>query len=448
MKKLLFSIFFSMIITGIYAQFQIDGEFRTRAQLLHGYKKPIAKDIDPAFHIGQRTRLNLQYSHDILKTRISLQDVRVWGDENIVNPTGIQGKSNNTFDIYEAWVGIKLGEKGFIKIGRQEMKYDDQRHISWRNWWDRGQTYDAVTYRYINKDNGWRFDISGSYNSKSADLTGNDYSDGTDYFGTVNPILTHNFIYLKKTLNPKSYISITGIGAGYQKENTKNVIYMTYTEGIHFNYNMTKKSTDGIFGKANAFVQNGKNIKGNDIKAHMITALLGYRTMQKKLEFNIAFEQLSGNDAYSTDLSYKKIDHTYNLLYGGRHPYYEGYMDWFVVPKSSFFAGTTTISMNFQYKFTKKDILKLAFNYVNSTNNIIKVKPDNTLLKVDANTNLAQVFDLMYVKSFNKIMKLHTGFSYAVASDEFNKLKGINDPGKNYYTYIMLTIKPKFYSSK
>ena len=431
------------------AQFKLDAQFRVRGQILHGYKKPISKDTEPAIHIGQRTRLNLHYKNKNLKTLLSIQDVRVWGDENIVNPTGVKGKSFNTLDIYEAWVQFKTGKFSHLKIGRQELKYDDQRHISWRNWWNHGQSYDAVTYSFNNKKSGWQTDISASYNSKAENLTGNNYSDGTDYFGKVNPILTHNFVYIKKTLNPASYISFTGIGAGYQKEKTPNVIYMTYTEGLHLNFNMTPNAVDGFFAKANTFVQNGKNIKGKKISAYMVTGLAGYRTINKKLELYAGFEKLSGNNAYHTDPDYKDTDHTYNLLYGGRHPYYEGYIDWFVVPKSSLFAGTQTISANFQYKFGKKNILKLAYNYVAAGNNIIKKKADGSIVvKADKGTNLAQTFDLMYIKKIQKTMTLHSGISFAKASDTFHKMKGISDPGNNYFAYIMLTVKPTFFTSK
>ncbi len=196
--KLIITAIILSFVFSAQAQFKLDAQYRIRGQMLHGYKKPIPENVDPAIHIGQRTRLNLQYQYENIKTRLSVQDVRVWGDENVVNPTGVEGKNIGITDIYEAWVQIGLSEKSFIKLGRQEMKYDDQRHISWRNWWDTGQTYDAVLFSYKNKSTGWQIDLSGSYNSKKLDLTGNDYSDGTAYFGTVNPILTHNFIYILK----------------------------------------------------------------------------------------------------------------------------------------------------------------------------------------------------------------------------------------------------------
>ncbi len=440
--KILLSIIAISTFISMNAQFEIDGQFRTRAQILHGYKKPVIEKTNAAIHVGQRSRLNLKYQNNKIKTLFSIQDVRVWGDEDIVNHTGVKGKSYNTIDVYEAWVEFKTGEMSRIRIGRQEMKYDDQRHISWRNWWDRGQTYDAVLYSYLNKKSGWQVDLSGSFNSKSADLSGNDYSDGTEYFGNVNPIITQNFIYIKKSMSPKWYLSLTGIAAGYQKEGTKDIIYVTYTEGLHLNYNMTKKATNGIFAKNNLFLQNGKNIAGKNISANMITAQIGYRAMNKQLELSACLERLSGNNAENTDPEYLKTDHTYNLLYGGRHPYYEGYMDWFVIPKTYFNAGIQNISLNLLYKFNAKNVFKLSYNNVTNVNNIKK----NTL-KVSSGSSLAQFIDLTFIKKFDKNIKLHTGFSYAIPSNDFNNLKGITNPGKNYFFYTMLTVKPKFFSS-
>lgn len=431
--------------TATYAQFQIDAQYRIRSQFLHGYKMPAVEDADPAFHIGQRTRLNLRYNDTKNKfsTMLSLQDVRVWGDENIVNPTGVQGKSFNTVDIYEAWVKFSTGDYSSLKIGRQEMKYDDQRHISYRNWWDRGQTYDAILYSY--KHNGLQIDLSGSFNSKKEDLFGNDYSDGTDYFGTVNPMITQNFIYLKKDFG-KYYISLTGIGTGYQEEGTKDVIHMTYTEGVHLNYNATKKATDGIFGKFNAFIQNGKNINGQKVNAHMITGTLGLRTLNKQLEISANYELLSGNDGYNSDVNYTNTDHTYNLLYGGCHPYYDGYIDWFTTPKSSFYAGLQNYSFKLKYKFNKKNMLLFGFNYITLGNNVKKTVNGN-LISVDKGSNVAQNFDFTFIKGFNKTIKLISGFSYAIASDEYLDLKNITNPGTDYYFYTMLSVTPKLFSS-
>ncbi len=448
-QKGLFTLFIALFVFSANAQFKIDAQYRLRGQLLHGYKKPVAENVDPALHIGQRTRLNFRYNdkQNKFSSLISIQDVRIWGDENIVNPTGVQGKSNNTLDIYEAWVCFHLNDLSKLKIGRQEMKYDDQRHISWRNWWNRGQTYDAILFTRINKETGWRLDLSASYNSKGEDLFWNNYSDGTDYFGDVNPMLTQEFIYLKKQINPKLYVSFTAIAAGYQKEGSINTVYVTGTEGVHINYNATQKAMDGLFFKGNLFLQNGKNIQGKDKSAHMITALLGYRTLQKKFEFYGSFEYLSGNDATNTDPDYVNTDHTYNLLYGARHIYYEGYLDWFVTPESTLNAGLMTIGVKMNYKASKKDILELGFNNVRIPNNAVQLISGTGLAQYDKGTVLTNNIDLVYTRKINSFMKLINGFSYGMPTDEFLQMKGVVNAGTNYFLYSMLIVQPKLFDS-
>lgn len=429
------------------AQFKIDAQYRIRTQALHGYKTPIKEDVDAAIHVGQRTRLNLRYNNEQFSTLLSMQDVRTWGDADIVNGTGVQGKSFGTTDIHEAWVNYKFNPASSIKIGRQEMKYDDQRHLSWRNWWDTAMAYDAITFSHNNKETGWRFDLSASYNSRNSftEKIGNDYSDGTDYFGGVNPVQTQNFFYLKKKVNKKMYVSLLTIASGYQKEGTANTIYITGTEGLHLNYNATKKGTDGLFGVANVFVQNGKNITGEKISANMYTAQVGYRTMNKKLELSAKLEHLSGNDAKETDTDYTDVDHTYNLLGGARHPYYEGYMDWFVLPKSTKFGGLNNLNVKAVYKASPKNVFMFEYSNVSLATNVFKEM--DGVNRVYYDKALASTIDFTYLRKVNKMIQWRNGISYGIPTDDFNKMRGITDGGSNYFMYSMVTFSPKFFDS-
>ena len=446
-KQLVLTFILFAVAINMSAQFKIDAQYRIRGQALHGYKAPIAEETDAAFHVGQRTRLNLRYDHEKYSTLLSMQDVRTWGDADNVNGTGVAGKSYNNMDIYEAWVNFKFTNSN-LKLGRQEMKYDDQRHISWRNWWDTGMTYDAATFTYNNKENGMRFDISASYNSRNSftEKVGNDYSGVTDYFGSVNPVQTQNFVYIKKNFDNKMYISLMAIASGYQKEGTSNVIYMTGTEGLHFNYNATKKGKDGIFGVANAFIQNGKNIAGQKISANMFTAQLGYRMLDKKLELSAKMERLSGNDAEQyDDADYTDEVHTYNLLGGARHPYYEGYLDYFVTPASTGNGGLMNINFKASYKLSSKDILWFEYSNVSTSTNVLKETDGTNRIYYDK--ALVSTLDFTYTRKIDKDIKWMNGFSYGIPTDDFNAMKGITDGGSNFFFYTMVTFTPKFFDS-
>ena len=456
-RLLILSALMVAFIFSANAQFTIDAQYRVRAQALHGYKAPAKVDAEAAFHVGQRTRLNLNYKAEKYETKLSLQDVRTWGDADIVNATGVQGKSGNNIDIYEAWFKLKFDDKRSLKIGRQELKYDDQRLISWRNWWDRGMTYDAATFSCVNKDAGLSWDLSVSYNSNSSATTfGNDYlsldTSGVGYFGTVNPMITQNFLYIKKKIGDKLYVSATAIASGWQKAGTSSTIYVTGTEGIHINYNATKKAVDGPFAKVNLFVQNGHSAAGKEVNANMITAQLGYRTMDKKLEVSAGVEMLSGTDASDTTQAYADVDHNFNLLNGGRHPYYEGYLDWFVLPKSTKYGGLMTINFNVQYKLSKKDIVKLGVANVNLATNVFKELDDNGD-NVYYGKALTNNVDLTYIRKINKDVKLMVGASYGMPTEDLLQMKGMADAdgnyvsGQNYFVYTMLIVTPKFFDS-
>ena len=49
--------------------------------------------------------LNFYYSHPKFKVGISIQDVRVWGDEQLYTATGAYG-DNASLDMNEGWIEI------------------------------------------------------------------------------------------------------------------------------------------------------------------------------------------------------------------------------------------------------------------------------------------------------------------------------------------------------
>ena len=114
MKKTLIKISITLIFSFALmmqanAQFSITGEWRTRAEANNGYKYiPVEEDVTQ-YYVSQRTRLNLIYKSDSYDARLSLQDVRAWGGEDIYSGAGVWGY-NHGLDIHEAWVNLKLGE--------------------------------------------------------------------------------------------------------------------------------------------------------------------------------------------------------------------------------------------------------------------------------------------------------------------------------------------------
>ncbi len=141
----------------LHAQFSLSGEFRPRAEYRHGFQSLSAPDDDPAFFISQRSRLNLNFTESALKFGFSLQDIRVWGEVPQLN------RSDLNSSIHEAWAELQLGEKFFLKLGRQELIYDDSRIFGNVDWAQQGRSHDVAVFKYI-EENGFQLHTGLAYN--------------------------------------------------------------------------------------------------------------------------------------------------------------------------------------------------------------------------------------------------------------------------------------------
>ena len=87
-------------------EFKLSAEVRPRSELRNGFKTPTSEGKVPAFFTEQRSRLYLDYSEAKYKFRLSLQDVRFWGEV----PQIFKQEDGNTF-LSEAWGQYYLNNK-------------------------------------------------------------------------------------------------------------------------------------------------------------------------------------------------------------------------------------------------------------------------------------------------------------------------------------------------
>jgi hypothetical protein len=265
---------------------------------------------------------------------------------------------------------------------------------------------------------------------------------------------TLNFLYLKKQVNEKLYLSLTAIASGNQIEDETspyNKLHFMGTEGVHINYNDTKGAGDGLFFKGNAFIQNGKNKSGKEVKAAMATAYLGYRMLDRKLSIGGGVDYLSGNDASDSSADYIKYDHSFDLLYGARFPYYGGYINQIIINDKHLKGGGLVNSyIKMKYKMSKKTSLMATLHNNRLATNVVAVNdPGNEYYDKDLGTNI----DLELTSAIKKDIQLKIGGSYALPSDSFTRMSNVTDSngefnsGDNYYMWVMLTVKPTFFKN-
>jgi len=81
MKKILKIVLASFMVCTTYAQtFDFSGELRPRYENRHGFQNLIAEDEDGSNFVSQRTRLNFGFINDKMHFKVTLQNIRVWGD--------------------------------------------------------------------------------------------------------------------------------------------------------------------------------------------------------------------------------------------------------------------------------------------------------------------------------------------------------------------------------
>jgi hypothetical protein len=129
------------------SQVTVNAELRPRFEIRDGYKQLSDTSSLPAFFVSQRSRIGLGFAKEKYSIYFSIQDVRVWGDEQNYTSTGVTG-DNASIDLKEAWVEYFVSDHVSIKFGRQELKYADQRLIGARNWNQNGMSYDALIFKY------------------------------------------------------------------------------------------------------------------------------------------------------------------------------------------------------------------------------------------------------------------------------------------------------------
>lgn len=425
MKKLniLISVLFIMIFTNLKSQnVIIDGELRPRAEFRDGYKNMPSNNDTAAYFISQRTRLNFAYKKDKLSTKISLQDVRVWGDKDI-------SKNVGSLDIHEAFAQLDLSKSIALKIGRQEIFYDDERLFGRINWQQAGMKHDALIFKYFNDSLKMKLDIGFAFNQEKE----NEF--GTNYSSTVvgNNYKTLNYAYFSKSFGNIQF-SLLDIFDGFQSTKNSKTLYLRGTSGA-----IVEANTDAFYLHASGFYQYGKEKDGTNINAYYLNLDLSKNFLNKKLNTLIGFEYLSGND--NTDKE-NKDQNTFSTLYGTGHKM-NGNMDYFTnFVNDTKKSGLVNPYIFITYKATPKFSIRMDYHYFALQNKYLKPTTNETIDKY-----LGSEFDLSAKYKIMDEVDLELGYSTMFGTESLEIIKGGKKDILAQWGWIMLTIKPKFYKN-
>ena len=395
-----------------YAQLTISGELRPRAEYRNGYKTLTPNDVDAALFVSQRTRLNTKFISKDYTFFISVQDVRVWGDVKQLNTS-----DNNGLAVHEAWGKVKFSPNFAVKLGRQEIIYDDSRMFGNVGWAQQGRSHDAAIFKFGNEN--YKLDLGVAYNQDAEALFGNLYTVSGNYKAM-------QYAWYHKEWS-KFKASFLFLNNGLQNIDADEIRY-SQTFGTHMKY----KATNALSFNANVYLQSGKDVSDNDLSAYLLGLDLGYKA-SAKVNLGVGFEIQSGN-AYDGDASENKA---FTPFYGTNHKF-NGFMDYFYVGNHANSVGLVDIYAKIGTKLGEKSSLTAFVHNFSAQADIAQ----------DVEKQLGTEIDLVYSHKLNKDVTIGAGYSQMLASEGLEYLKNNSSGNGNNWAWLMVTIKPTLFSSK
>lgn len=412
--KVIFPFLFLFIFESSFAQLTIDASLRPRFEYRHGFKSLFPDDTDPASFVSQRTRINFGYKTEKLQFYLSPQDVRVWGDVPQLNAA-----DKNGFSLHQAWAEISLISDLSLKIGRQEIVYDDQRFLGNVDWAQQGRSHDAAIIKY--EPEFVKLHFGAAYNQDQESLTGNVL--------TVNTYKSLQYIWLHKDFNKisGSFLFLNN-GLQYRDEvdEKNNETRYSQTAGMHL-----KAGVEKFKFSSNLYYQFGKDISNNTLSAYLVSLDILY-SVTEKLNIGLGGELQSGNDYGAPSDGKNKA---FDPLYGTNHKF-NGFMDYFYVGNHLNNVGLTDLYGNVKYAFNKKSNVNIIFHQFFASE-----KLNNEVSK-----NLGFEFDFITSLKLSEFVGLQAGYSQFFASNATEVLKNSFDGNTNNWGWAMLTIDPVLFS--
>ncbi|WP_310994022.1 alginate export family protein [Aequorivita marina] len=400
-------------INKVYSQFTVDAQLRPRFEYRHGYKTLFPNNTEPAAFVSQRTRLNFRYKTENLEVYLSPQDVRVWGDVPQLNAS-----DKNGISLHQAWAEIVLVPELSLKVGRQEIIYDDQRFLGNVGWAQQGRSHDAAVIKYEPKT--IKLHLGGAFNQDGESLAGN--------ILTTNTYKSLQYLWLHKDWNQFS-ASFLFLNNGLQyidEDALKNETRYSQTAGMHLN-----AEADRFNFNANLYYQFGKDISNNSLNAYLFSLEALY-SASENLSLGLGGELQSGNKYGAPSNGENKA---FNPLYGTNHKF-NGYMDYFYVGNHFNNVGLMDLHGNIKYSLTQKANINLGVHQFFAAETIREVDSKDLGFELDFVTSL-QINDFVDVKA---------GYSQFFASEATEILKNNFDGNSNNWAWVMLNIDPVIFT--
>jgi hypothetical protein len=469
------------------AQLSISAQIRPRGEVRNGLGTLKLNDLPSAGFISQRSRLGFNFKMEKVAFGMSIQDVRVWGQD----ASTISNADGAKLGVHEAWAEVNLLDSiGLtLKLGRQELMYDDSRLVGNLDWLQQGRRHDAAVLKLNHK--GWQVDFGAAFNQNTDafGVTGTFYTAGNtpQYLansksalmaipagfvpvnakgvptlvanpstnGGVQMYKTMQYLYAAKKFKTvkASFLVFKDDFAKYRLDTLKAADGGTLAGRRYDVTGANSRITAGILlngtlkGGFNytlgGYLQGGKNRDGGDLSAYTATAYLGYT--KGKFSVGAGYDIVSGNDlTHATNTKDNKFD----PLYGTPHKFW-GLMDYFYVGTGGVATGLSDPYLRLKYAASPKFSMTLDVHSFAMVKNMPDKLTDGTG-KTLLDKQLGNEFDFIANYALNKSTALEFGYCIMAATNslEYVKLTTMDKAQKtNTWAYLSVNIKPEIFSS-
>ena len=403
--------------------FNLDAQLMTRGELRAGGFKADSLDSERVSHFALgRYRIIADYQRSWLNVRLTPQYTGVWG----------QGSAGVV--LYEGWAKMQSKKGLFVKIGRQELTYDDGRIIGNDDWTMTAPTHDVLKLGYDGESH--KVHLLAAYNQNAENI-----DNGVIYYsGGLQPYKTMQTLWYHYDTPKKSFgISLLGMNIGMQNADQEHPItYYQQLVGTYMSFRPKYWSLEGAF-----YYQMGKEEHGMAIDAFMASAKLNVKPSENYNLFT-GYDYLSGDKYFNVPpdggigLVFHDKARGFNAIFGSHHEFY-GAMDFFYL--SNYVGGFTPGLQNLYFGGNIKPVSGLsiyaAYHYYAIATDLDYV---NT-------KTLGHSVELASSYAFNKAVSVSAGYTFMKGSETMELLNKVSEKRQLHWAWLMMTITPKLFTS-
>jgi hypothetical protein len=432
MKKVTLLALF--LLTGLsqaaQAQFSLDGQLLQRAEYRHGFGRLISQSEDPAMFIGQRARLQAQYKMDAFTFSVSVQDVRTWGNTP-------QLKLTDPFlSVHEAWAETKLAPNWSVKLGRQELNYDNFRFLGNLDWALQARSHDFALAKYEKEK--MKLHAGAGYNQEGERLSGN-------VFSLANQYKAAQFLRYENAW-ANFQLSALFWNNGLQYTVLDPVTNQVTQKGIRYRQTLGLPTLRYLAGNTTLsgfyYRQLGKDGVGRKVYASNYSVNLSQLVTLdgekgKSLRFTAGYEVLSGTDVVNGTIGeLENVNRSYTPLFGTNH-LHNGYMDYFYVGgRHENSAGLQDFFIRARHDVNTNFFLSLNGHY-------FRTEAQVYANSVKMSRHLGYEVDLSLGYLLNEAVSVQGGYSQMFSADGLRKLQNVQNPASvQNWSYVMMIYRP------